>query len=69
MQGISKADDSMTKQIHKMFKLGRIINHYTCRDKVQILYPNLDLSRMLSPEKDVNKLLTEIDEVALEDKE
>lgn len=36
---IPKVNNNMTRRIHGMFKLGYIIDYFTCIDKVQILYP------------------------------
>lgn len=46
--GILKVNDNMMGRIHKMFELCRIIGHFTCEDKVWILYLDLDLSHLPS---------------------
>lgn len=65
-RGISKMNNSMTERIHKMFDLGHIVNHFTYRDKVQILYLDLNLSRLSFSEKDAKELFVEIGEVGSE---
>lgn len=58
-------DDSMTRRIYKMFELGRIMGHGACRDKVQILYPDLGLS-CLPLSENTNEFLAKISTVRLE---
>lgn len=63
--GISKAYDSMKGRIHEIFDLGCIVGHGACRDKIQILYLDLDLFYLPS-EKNMNEFLMEIGTAGLE---
>lgn len=64
--GIPMADNSMIGKIHEVFELGCIIGHGACRDKVQVLYLDLDLSCLPPLKKNTNEFLTEISMASLE---
>lgn len=56
----------MKGRIHEIFNLGRIVGHGSYRDKIQILYLDLDLSRLPPSEKDTNEFLAGIVMAGLE---
>lgn len=61
-----EVNDNMIGRIHEMFELDYIVDHFTSRDKVRILYPSLNLSCLPSVEKNMNEFLAKINKVGLE---
>lgn len=58
--GILREDTCLRKKVHKIFDLGHIINYGIYRDKIRVIYPNLDLSCPPPLEKNTNEFLIEI---------
>lgn len=65
--GIPRKDISLRGKVHQMLDLRHVISYGAFRDKIRILYLDLDLSYLPPLAKNINKFLVEMGAAGISD--